>query len=643
MKTIIQKLTKTTSWVVILLLVTNFSMAQNEKGLMPSNKDGFETGDWHNFRPHYAGDAEDWIRPNFSINQTDPISGNYSLQWNSDDKEHKWFMLSNAFYLEKPVAISVDFRVTGDAEDFETGLLLMASKDEFAGIKVSQKSAELFKKGNTTIDNSKSEVNIMPGTTYRLLVSITDDEIFKAEIREKETDRELASFESKSFVEPGAVSKYIKTDPNSNTTIDFDNLEVQAADYKVPAGEYVRSPQFVILPRVPDVEQDQGNWVGGHSSMLEGDTFKMWYRIRDNKERGRGYGFAQSNDGLNWEKYENNPLFTHHEDYKSNEKICVLKVDGLYKAWYAVDTPESWYTAYATSQDGLNWEQHGLVIDESYCKDPVIVYVDGTYYLYSIKDENKLGVYTSPNGVDFTHQNTIEVGVHAHVGAFHEKKTGLFHLYSTGGFNGVNHAVSSDGIHFGFFTNVMNPSPVGLDDWETAGVTYLSFISDEFGHIEDADALPFHYQARNDWDNNIPGWKFHGGDKVVLGGKYEGLYVGVPAVIEPDNSSYYEAFPYRVPKADGLSVSALRTVRIIVDSYDLDKEVVAEGSIEVLSKSPRGTQVQIKNEKLIPGKSYQLFLDEGQMGEMIANKYGTIMFTIALQQDGSQSFQIKKK
>ncbi|PSR00684.1 MAG: hypothetical protein BRD48_00180, partial [Bacteroidetes bacterium QS_9_68_14] len=32
-------------------------------GLHPTNADGFETGDWRNFRPHYVGESDDWIRP----------------------------------------------------------------------------------------------------------------------------------------------------------------------------------------------------------------------------------------------------------------------------------------------------------------------------------------------------------------------------------------------------------------------------------------------------------------------------------------------------------------------------------------------------------------------------------------------------
>ncbi len=616
----------------------------DNKGLLPVNRDGFESGDWRNFRPHYAGDAAEWIRPNFSINKVDPVSGDFSLRWSPDDRHHQWFMLSNAFHLAKPVTVTIDFRVSGEGEGFEAGLLLMESKMDYAGIKVSRERAELFKKGNSTLEQAGEGIRIVPGSIYTLSVRMTDDHLFRADVVEKESGRVLAGFESLSFIVPEGLSMYVATAAGSNTVIDFDNLEVDAAAYRVPAGKYVRSPQFVVLPRLPDVAQDQGNWVGGQSTMREDGEFKMWYRIRDNEVRGRGYGFARSSDGLNWKKYEHNPLFTHHPDYLSNEKISVLKVDGLYRAWYAVDTGgNKWYTAHATSEDGLIWEQQDLVIDETYCKDPVVIFREGTYFLYSIKDETRIGVYTSSNGVDFTNRNTIDIGVHAHVAAFYEKSTGLFHLYSTAGYNGVNHAVSANGIDFGFFTNVMNPSAAGLDDWDEAGVTYLSFITDAHGQVDDARSLPFYYQARNNWDNNIPDWRFHGGERVVLGGRYEGLYLGVPTQIHPGQGTYYESFPFMVPRADGLTVAALRPVRIVVDSYDPGKEQVASGRMEALSSQPRRTQVQIMSEGLVPGKRYQLVLENEPMGEMPADTHGTVMFSISVQQDGEKSFQVVQK
>ena len=124
MRKVIQKISIVSIWIVLLLLSSNLLMAQDTKGLLPVNKDGFETGDWRNFRPHYAGDATEWTRPAFSINRTEPISGNYSLQWKSDDRDQQWFMLSNAFYLERPVKISVDFQVTGKAKDLKPDYFL---------------------------------------------------------------------------------------------------------------------------------------------------------------------------------------------------------------------------------------------------------------------------------------------------------------------------------------------------------------------------------------------------------------------------------------------------------------------------------------------------------------------------------------
>lgn len=70
--------------------------AQNA-GITPVYSDGFETGDWRNFRPHYIGDSEEWIRLQFSINDVDPLSGNYSLQWTAGEEDHEWVMVSNAF------------------------------------------------------------------------------------------------------------------------------------------------------------------------------------------------------------------------------------------------------------------------------------------------------------------------------------------------------------------------------------------------------------------------------------------------------------------------------------------------------------------------------------------------------------------
>lgn len=56
--------------------------------------------------------------------------------------------------------------------------------------------------------------------------------------------------------------------------------------------------------------------------------------------------------------------------------------------------------------------------------------------------------------------------------------------------------MSENGIDFGFFTNVWNPPAVGLDYWDMAGITYLSFLSDRHGHVDNNDVMPVYCQAR---------------------------------------------------------------------------------------------------------------------------------------------------
>ena len=520
--------------VIIMLSVSSNSYAQ-QSGLMPQNEDGFETGDWRNFRPHYIGDSDEWIRPQFTINESNPISGNYSLRWQSDGQEHEWVKVSNAFYLALPAKVSIDFRVEADDTDWSVGLRLLETYDRYTGIRLTPRNDGRIEVSLEDLSQQTSVIQAENGNVLRLTISRSGNDDISATIEDIQSGEILVELNGYSSVVPEAIGIVVQTGAGSEAILDFDNITVESAPYRMASGQWTRSPQFVTLPRLPEITQDQGNWVGGQTTMKKGDRYLMWYRMRDNIERGRGYGFAESDDGLHWNKYENPPVFTYDPDqYSSAEKISVLYVDGLYRAWYAVNAPDSWYTAYATSEDGINWEKHGLVIDETYTKDAVVLYVNETYYLYAIRDNVNVGIHTSTDGVEWEHRHTIPMGVHRHIAATYVERTEEFHLYTSGGFAGVSQAVSSDGVNFGPFRQVMKTSKVGLDDWQDAGVTYISFLTDEHGKIKDDRQMPIYYQARNTWDNNIPGWLYHGGERVVLAGHYDGLFPGVKTTVLPN-------------------------------------------------------------------------------------------------------------
>lgn len=622
--------------------------AQNT-GLVPDNYDGFETGDWRNFRPHYVGKSTEWIRPQISINDSDPISGNYSLQWRGSDKEHEWIMVSNAFYLELPIEVTMDFRMNALDSDWSIGLFLMETYKRYTGIRLIPENRGWMTALLHDLTESGTSIEYADEQLYRLSVKRTGPDAVGAKITAVESGQVLVELDGFSSITPEALGIYVLTGAGSKAILDFDNISIDAAPYRLKSGVWERSPHFVVLPRQPDLEQGQGNWVGAQSTMKKDGRYLMWYRMRDNQERGRGYGFAESTDGIHWKKYDNNPVFTYDPDlYSSSEKISVIHVDGLYRAWFAVNAPGTWYIAHATSKDGKHWDQHGLVIEDTYTKDAVALYVDKTYYLYSIRDNDKVGIHTSVNGVEWELQNTIPMGVHRHIAATYVDRTGEFYLYASGGFAGVSQAVSTDGRRFGPFKQVMEASKVGLDDWSDAGVTYLSFLTDKHGKINDNRELPVYYQARNTWNNNSPGWHYHGSERVVLAGYYDGFYIGVDTTVLPAGGYKYHRFPFGVPKAKSLDIHASREIEIHLKSWQPDARVLGEGQLRVPSSisghsGQAHTQVQWNIYNLKPGVTYKLELDHQQIAGEQADDQGRVLFTaITSGKNDLISFQINR-
>lgn len=611
-------------------------------GLHPVNKDGFETGDWRNFKPHYIGDATEWIRPQFQINDTDPISGNYSLQWRGAEQEHEWVKVSDAFTLELPAEASIDVRVRANDSDWSIRLLLMESYTRYTGVGISPDENGQLTASLQDLTKASSPMEAATEQLYRLTVRRAGPEEVTAKVTDLVTGEMLVKLSGLSGVIPEALGIYVYTAAGSDAVLDFDNVTVDAAPYRMKSGEFTRSPQYVMLPQFGDVSQEDGNWVGAQSTMKKNGQYLMWYRIRSNEGRGNGYGFAESEDGVNWKKYEGNPVFTYDDEhFSSMEKISVLYVDGLYRAWYTKDPRGGfWSTYHATSKDGKTWDDHGVVVNDTYAKDPVVMYVEGKYYLYSIRDNVNVGIYTSTDGFEWEHRNTIPMGVHRHIAATYVDRTEEFHLYTTGGFAGVSRAVSRDGVNFGPFTQVWQAPKVGLGDWADAGVTYMSFLTDEHGKISDDRELPFYYQARNSWGHNHPSWNYHGSERVVLAGRYEGLYPSIITTVQPDGTYVYHGFPFEIPRAEGLDIHASREVLLRIGSWQPDANEVGGGELEVKKagsghSGPVNTQLQWHIRHLQPNSVYELELDGDIAGKQRADDQGTVLFTVIANGDHS--------
>ncbi len=168
----------------------------------------------------------------------------------------------------------------------------------------------------------------------------------------------------------------------------------------------------------------------------ETERYKMWYAGVDDEETGLySFGYAYSSDGIEWTKYEGNPILEAGQpdswESGSPEGPTVIKDNGIFKMWYgAVDTvpngQETDYRSnigYAWSTDGKTWEKYSdnpvLLTgdwgnwDASVIQDPFVMKIDETYYMwYSgfpewIENTDLTGIYQiglaySSDGITWT-------------------------------------------------------------------------------------------------------------------------------------------------------------------------------------------------------------------------------------------------
>jgi hypothetical protein len=387
----------------------------------------------------------------------------------------------------------------------------------------------------------------------------------------------------------------------------------------------------------------------------DGEEMQMWYRIRNNESRGAGYGYATSEDGIHWTRYDGNPVFKPDSGVVSHEGISVLRIDGTYRAWYAIDDGETWNVALATSDDGIHWEEQGIVV-EGYCKDPVIVHQDGRYYMYAIAPTNKsLAVYTSSDGVSWSRRNTFEMDSHRHPGAYYVDDPGEFHLYAfaeeplgdgerfasetltTSQPSTVSVATSTDGIEFGEFDVAWRDPQVGLDDRPAGGIDYGRFPTDARGHLQDDQQILMYYQARHNYNNNRPDWRMAGDGRVVLAGKFDGVFEDVPTLVGPDGIRGYETFPARSTRIPDVGLEADTRCTITVRRGGTTPDSPITGSV---TASDDGS-VCLRYEGAMADADYVATVDEQRVGAAKADGDGTVSVEIPVRKRDTSTFELR--
>lgn len=86
--------------------------------------------------------------------------------------------------------------------------------------------------------------------------------------------------------------------------------------------------------------------------------YKMWYT---GQARGFSFiGYAESDDGIHFERVLSEPVLISERAWEGFSVMnpCVLYEDGKYRMWYAAgETYEPNVLAYAESEDGIHWEK----------------------------------------------------------------------------------------------------------------------------------------------------------------------------------------------------------------------------------------------------------------------------------------------
>lgn len=160
-----------------------------------------------------------------------------------------------------------------------------------------------------------------------------------------------------------------------------------------------------------------GSWddytVGLGYIFKENGIYKLYYAGMQEPHTGkRQIGYATSTDGIHWQKYSNPVVLSNSSQYFLGVH-SVLKINNLYYMYYEA-SPENDYTFnlnLATSSDGINWTKYEnnpiLIADQIWEEGSIgyatIVQSDNEYKMtYSSNVQNAVGMAYSFDGIHWS-------------------------------------------------------------------------------------------------------------------------------------------------------------------------------------------------------------------------------------------------
>ena len=154
--------------------------------------------------------------------------------------------------------------------------------------------------------------------------------------------------------------------------------------------------------------------VGPGAILKENNQYKMYYNGWSNQYGQWQVGLAVSNDGINWERYDNPVLYADSSHEFKVGVSSVLKVNGVYFMYYTSNDIENYDKMrinLATSSDGINWEKYAnnpiLSPTESWegigINFPAVIYDNDRFLMiYNNSERTEFGIAFSQDGYSWT-------------------------------------------------------------------------------------------------------------------------------------------------------------------------------------------------------------------------------------------------
>lgn len=138
--------------------------------------------------------------------------------------------------------------------------------------------------------------------------------------------------------------------------------------------------------------------------LYEDSIYKMWYTGYNREiSEEKFLGYAVSSDGIEWARYEDNPVFNE----KWTEDMFVLKHEGAYYMFAEGDRDVAHLM---TSADGIKWQEQGNLVITTTAGDaipapygtPSAWVENGKWYLFYERDDAGVWLATSEDRLNWT-------------------------------------------------------------------------------------------------------------------------------------------------------------------------------------------------------------------------------------------------